>query len=62
MGDLTPREVPAERSSLAPLALPGLPEPVARLIEKHPLDPRRYRAPYGIPSVSMEEPILRPPS
>jgi hypothetical protein len=43
-------------SSLAPLALPSLPEPIARrLIEEHLLHPRRYRAPYGIPSVSMEE-------
>ena len=47
-------------SSLAPLALPSLPEPVARrLIEEHLLDPRRYRAPHGIPSVSMEEPSFR---
>jgi len=47
-------------SSLAPLALPSLPEPIARrLIEEHLLDPRRYRAPYGIPSVSMEEPSFR---
>ena len=47
-------------SSLAPLALPSLPEPIAtRLIEEHLLDPRRYRAPYGIPSVSMAEPSFR---
>ena len=47
-------------SSLAPLALPSLPEQIARrLIEEHLLDPRRYRAPYGIPSVSMEEPSFR---
>ena len=47
-------------SSLAPLALPSLPEPIARrLIEEHLLDPRRYRAPYGIPSVSMEEPSFQ---
>ena len=47
-------------SSLAPLALPSLPEEIARrLIEEHLLDPRRYRAPYGIPSVSMEEPGFR---
>jgi hypothetical protein len=42
-------------SSLAPLALRALPEDVRRrLVEEHLLDPRRYRAPVGIPSVSME--------
>jgi hypothetical protein len=47
-------------SSLAPLALPSLPEDVARrLIEEHLLDPRRYAAPCGLPSVSMEEPSFR---
>jgi glycogen debranching enzyme len=47
-------------SSLAPLALPSLPEAIARrLIEEHLLDPRRYGAPYAIPSVSMEEPSFR---
>jgi len=47
-------------SSLAPLALPSLPEPIAtRLIEEHLLHPRRYRAPHGIPSVSMEEPSFQ---
>jgi glycogen debranching enzyme len=47
-------------SSLAPLALPSLPEPIARrLIEEHLLDPRRYGAPFAIPSVSMEEPSFR---
>jgi hypothetical protein len=48
-------------SSLAPLALPTLPEDVRRrLVEEHLLDPRRYRAPYGIPSVSMEERAFNP--
>jgi hypothetical protein len=48
-------------SSLAPLALPSLPEEVARrLVEEHLLDRRRYLAPVGIPSVSMEEPSFRP--
>ena len=48
-------------SSLVPLALPALPADIAeRLIEQHLLDPRRYRAPHGIPSVSMEEPSFRP--
>jgi mannosylglycerate hydrolase MGH1-like protein len=47
-------------SSLAPLALPELPEAIAtRLIEEQLLDPRRYRAPYGIPSVAMDEPSFR---
>jgi hypothetical protein len=47
-------------SSLAPLALPSLPEAIARrLIEEHLLDRRRYGAPYAIPSVSMEEPSFR---
>ena len=44
-------------SSLAPIALRTLPEHVRRaLIERHLLHPARYRAPTGIPSVSMEEP------
>jgi hypothetical protein len=48
-------------SSLAPLALAGLPARVRRrLVEEHLLDPRRYAAPCGIPSVSMEEPSFNP--
>jgi hypothetical protein len=48
-------------TSLAPLALPSLPERVARqMIEQHLLNPRRYLAPYGIPSVSMDEPSFQP--
>jgi hypothetical protein len=48
-------------SSLAPLALPDLPEEIARrLVEEHLLDPRRYRAPVGIPSVALEEPSFKP--
>jgi glycogen debranching enzyme len=48
-------------SSLAPLALPSLPEDVARrMIEDHLLDPRRYRTPTGIPSVSRDERSFRP--
>ena len=48
-------------SSLAPLALPTLPNEIARrVVEEHLLHPRRYRAPFGIPSVSMEEPSFRP--
>ena len=48
-------------SSLAPLALPSLPEEVARrLIEEQLLDPTRFLAPCGIPSVSRSEPSFRP--
>jgi hypothetical protein len=48
-------------SALAPLALPSLPEPIARrLIEEQVLDPRRYGAPFGIPSVSMDEASFQP--
>jgi glyoxylase-like metal-dependent hydrolase (beta-lactamase superfamily II) len=48
-------------SSLAPLALPSLPEEIGRrLVDEQLLDPARYRAPYGIPSVSREEPSFRP--
>jgi hypothetical protein len=44
-------------SALAPLALKGLPASVrVRLVEEHLLDARRYAAPCGIPSVSMQEP------
>lgn len=47
-------------SSLAPLALPTLPQAMARRwIEEHILNPRRYRAAYGVPSVSMEEESFR---
>ena len=57
--DHTPLRV-STWSSLSPLALPSLPEEIGRrLIEEHLLDPRRYRAPFGIPSVSMEEPSFR---
>ncbi|HEX6388448.1 MAG TPA: hypothetical protein VFZ89_03350, partial [Solirubrobacteraceae bacterium] len=48
-------------ASLAPLALPGIPEDVKRrLVEEHLLHPRRYRAAVGIPSVAMEEPSFNP--
>jgi glycogen debranching enzyme len=47
-------------TSLAPLALPSLPEDIARrLIDEHLLDRRRYRAQAGIPSVAMEERSFR---
>jgi hypothetical protein len=48
-------------SSLTPLALPSLPEEIGqRLVEEQLLEPTRYRAPCGIPSVSMDEPSFRP--
>ena len=48
-------------SALAPLALAGLPDGVRRrLVEEHLLDPRRYRAAVGIPSVAMDEPTFNP--
>ena len=48
-------------SSLAPLALPGLPDEVGRrLVEEHLLDPGRYHAPVGVPSVAMDEPSFQP--
>lgn len=48
-------------SSLAPLVLTGIPREVReRLAHEHLLHPRRYRARFGVPSVSMEEPSFRP--
>lgn len=48
-------------SSLAPLALPSLPEQIGRrLVEEHMLDPRRFGAAVGVPSVSMDEPAFNP--
>jgi glycogen debranching enzyme len=49
-------------SALSPLALgDAIPEDVRRrLVEEHLLHPRRYGAPFGIPSVSMDEPAFRP--
>jgi hypothetical protein len=48
-------------AALAPLALPSLPEDVRRrLVEEHLLHPARYAAPFGIPSVAIEEPSFNP--
>ena len=48
-------------SALAPLVLDALPEDVRRrLVEEHLLDPSRYRAQVGIPSVAMDEPAFNP--
>ena len=56
------RPVPVSTwASLSPLALRALPEDVRRrLVEEHLLKPGRYAAPYGIPSVAMEEPAFNP--
>jgi hypothetical protein len=49
-------------SSLAPLALgAAIPREIReRLADEHLLNPRRYGARFGVPSVSMEEPSFRP--
>ena len=48
-------------SSLAPLAIPGIPEEIRRrMVEEQLLHPGRYRAAYGIPSVSLQEPTFNP--
>jgi hypothetical protein len=48
-------------ASLAPLALPDLPEEIGRrLVEEHLLDPGRYWTPVAPPSVSAQEPTYEP--
>ncbi|MBE2320093.1 hypothetical protein DVA67_029275 [Solirubrobacter sp. CPCC 204708] len=48
-------------SSLAPLALVGIPRELReRVANEHLLHRRRYWARFGVPSVSMEEPSFRP--
>jgi len=48
-------------SALSPLVLEGIPDDVrVRIVEEQLLDGRRYRAPVGIPSVSMQEPTFNP--
>jgi glycogen debranching enzyme len=48
-------------SALAPLALPDLPDEIARrLVEEHLLDPRRYWLPVPPTSVSAQEPTFEP--
>ncbi|EHN10813.1 hypothetical protein PAI11_22940 [Patulibacter medicamentivorans] len=43
-------------SSISPLVLPGIPEPIRRrLAEEQLLDPRRFGAPVGIPSVAVDD-------
>jgi glycogen debranching enzyme len=49
--------LPLTWSALAPLALPDLPQVIARrLIEEYLLDPRRFWLPVAPPSVSADEP------
>jgi glycogen debranching enzyme len=48
-------------SALAPLALPDLPEEIARrLVEEHLLDQRKYWLPYPPTSVCAQEPSFEP--
>jgi hypothetical protein len=48
-------------ASLAPLALPDLPEEIGhRLVREHLLDPKRYWLPVPPPSVSAAEPSFEP--
>jgi hypothetical protein len=51
----------ASWAGLAPLALPRLPDEIARrLAEEQLLDPRRFWLPFPVPSVSAQEPTFRP--
>jgi hypothetical protein len=48
-------------ASLAPLALPDLPEPIGRrLVEQHLLDERGFLTPVAPPSVAVDEPAYQP--
>ncbi|MHB8658416.1 MAG: MGH1-like glycoside hydrolase domain-containing protein [Solirubrobacteraceae bacterium] len=50
---------PVTWAALAPLALPDLPEPIARrLVEEHLLAPRRFWLPVPPPSVAAEDPAF----
>ena len=62
LGGRAQRPVPVSTwTALAPLALPGIPDAVKqRLVAEHLLDPARYRAAVGIPSVAMDEPTFTP--
>jgi len=57
-----PREEPAVTwAALSPLALPDLPEAIARrLVEEHLLDPERFWLPVPPPSVPPTEPAFSP--
>jgi hypothetical protein len=55
------RPGPVTWASLAPLALPDLPEPIGRrLVEEHLLDEREFLTPVAPPSVSAREPSYEP--
>jgi hypothetical protein len=55
------RRIVSTWDALAPIALPGLPEPIAgRLIDEHLLDPDRYWRRFPVPSTSVAEPSYRP--
>jgi hypothetical protein len=55
------RPAPVTWASLAPLALPDLPEPIGRrLVEEHLLDEREFLTPVAPPSVSISEPSYDP--
>jgi hypothetical protein len=55
------RPAPLTWASLAPLALPDLPEPIGRrLIEEHLLNEREFLTPVAPPSVAVSEPSYEP--
>lgn len=55
------RPGPLTWASLAPLALPDLPEPIGRrLVEEHLLDEHEFLTPVAPPSVSAREPSYEP--
>ena len=55
------RPAPVTWASLAPLALPDLPEPIGRrLVEEHLLDAREFLTPVAPPSVAACEPSYEP--
>ncbi len=57
----TIRPGPVTWASLAPLALPDLPEPIGRrLVEEHLLDEREFLTPVAPPSVAASEPSYQP--
>jgi hypothetical protein len=55
------RPAPVTWASLAPLALPDLPQPIGRrLVEEHLLNEREFLTPVAPPSVSVSEPSYEP--
>ena len=59
-----PRRAPIKVSTWSvsrPARPPRIPSEIReRLVDEHLLNPRRYHARFGVPSVSMEEPSFRP--